>query len=231
MKMVENQHTFLCAPTATGILRLPHFFLPLLHHFLILWFFADPFHALHMVTARTIHHQTHHHHHHNNNNHDHHPSQHDDVTQHDVFPRSLPEDVCRSMLLTPQIRLRSTCPWHYVEEFRADREPSVILKAVLSCGDTCLTMRGDGTKINTTTTPANTGNDALFSSCLPIVRYENVRYFNNAVGSHPTSGEQPRSGHDDVGCSGSGNNSSGTEWLPVPFAFTCASSSSSSSSP
>lgn len=66
--------------------------------------------------------------------------------------------VCDSLVSGPGVNLRSSCPWHYVEDDRADRFPHRILRAQLTCGQRCLKMR-NGQKQKSS------------KLCLPVNRY------------------------------------------------------------
>jgi len=69
--------------------------------------------------------------------------------------------VCHSLVPASGLNLRSSCPWHYVEEDRADRLPQRILRAQLTCGQRCLKLH-NGRKRNSS------------KLCLPVNRYVSV---------------------------------------------------------
>lgn len=78
--------------------------------------------------------------------------------------------VCHSLLPAGGLNLRSSCPWHYVEERQGHRFPRTILRAQLTCGERCLKMH-NGLKLNSS------------KLCLPVHRYVSVlECFTSACG-------------------------------------------------
>ena len=114
-------------------------------------------------------------------------------------PADLDTAVCSRLLLTNQVPLSSTCPWHYQEDLQLNRWPQRVVKAVLTCGGNCLVMRGPDHK------GAPSGGMER-QSCQPVHHLVSVTYLNPS--SSPSSGLS--------------RNETEPVWLPVPIAYTCA---------
>lgn len=111
--------------------------------------------------------------------------------------------VCRRLMRTKQAALSSTCPWHYEEHLHVHRQPQRVVRAVLTCGEGCLMMRGPDQK-----GPAGRGSTGR-SRCQPIHHLVSVTYLDRASSTSASGSDVPR-------------NETGPVWLPVPFAYTCA---------